>query len=434
MIASASESPASPGRFRYMKPGMKALYFNPTLPRAILSKTLSLFSKNAYWVKGSPLVYREVPVPELPGQEWIRVKCRLTGICGSDMAAITLKGSLDNPIKHFVSFPIFLGHEIVGEIDFLGEAVEDLTTADRVAVYPLLSCEPRGVSPPCPNCQKGEFGLCQNLAEGDLPPGQCIGMNSRTGGGFSEYLVAHRSQVFRIPDSIPDEHAVLLDPLGVALHSVLLAQVVPSDKVLVIGAGIIGLCVIQMIRALGIDCKVHVVARHDFQKELAVQCGADQVIADPENPRSSARLAEDLQARQYASRFTQPFFIGGFDRIFDCVGTAETLQRSICWSNHRGRVILVGASPSKRFEWSLLYWKEVQLVGSVSYGMETVQGKRRHGIEILLEMLEEKRLRLDLLPVQTFRLADYRMALRSLVGKSQGRTVKVAFDFRDQAP
>ncbi len=65
--------------------------------------------------------------------------------------------------------------------------------------------------------------------------------------------------------------------------------------------------------------------------------------------------------------------------------------------------------------------------------METVQGKRRHGIEIVLEMLEEKRLRLDLLPVQTFRLADYRMALRSLVGKSQGRTVKVAFDFRDQA-
>ena len=416
-----------------MKPRMKALYFYPTLPRAILSKTLSLLSKHAYWMKGSPLIYGEAPIPELPGQEWIRIKCRLTGICGSDMAAITLKGSLDNPIKHFLSFPMFLGHEIVGEIDSLGEAVKDLITAERVAVYPLLSCAPRGISPPCPNCQKGEFGLCHNLAEGTLPPGQCIGMNSRTGGGFSEYLVAHRSQVFRIPDSIPDEHAVLLDPLGVALHSVLLAQILPSDKVLVIGAGIIGLCVIQMIRALDIDCKVYVVARHDFQKKLAVQCGANRIIEDTEDPTKSVLLAEDLQAKQYASRFVKPFFMGGFDRTFDCVGTAETLQRSICWSNHRGRVILVGASPSKRFEWSLLYWKEVQLIGSISFGVETVQGKRRHAIEIVLEMLEEKRLRLDLLSVQTFRLADYRVALKSLLGKSQAQTVKVAFDFRDQA-
>ena len=416
-----------------MKPRMKALYFNPTLPRAILSKTLSLFSKDAYWIKGSPLIYGEAPIPELPGQDWIRIKCRLTGICGSDMAAITLKGSLDNPIKHFLSFPMFLGHEIVGEIDSLGKAVKDLTTAERVAVYPLLSCAPRGISPPCPNCQKGELGLCQNLAEGNLPPGQCIGMNSRTGGGFSEYLVAHRSQVFRIPDSVPDEHAVLLDPLGVALHSVLLAQILPSNKVLVIGAGIIGLCVIQMIRALDIDCEVYVVARHDFQKELAVQCGANRIIEDTEDATKSVLLAEDLQAKQYASRFVKPFFMGGFDRTFDCVGTAETLQRSICWSNHRGRVILVGASPSKRFEWSLLYWKEVQLIGSISFGMETVQGKRRHAIEIVLEMLEEKRLRLDLLSVQTFRLADYRVALKSLLGKSQAQTVKIAFDFRDQA-
>lgn len=409
---------------------MKALCFNPTLPRAIFAKALSMFSGDAYWSKGSPLIYTEAPVPELPGPEWVRIKTRLTGVCGSDMAAITLKGSLDNPIKHFISFPMFLGHEIVGEIDSVGDAVRDAHTGERVVVYVILSCAPRGISPPCPNCHNGDFGLCQNLAEGDLPPGQCIGTNNRTGGGFSEFLVAHRSQVFPIPDSIPDEHAMLLDPLGVGLHSVLRAQVLSSHKVLVIGAGIVGLSVIQMIRALDIDCKVYVVARHGFQKELAVQCGADQIIEDTEDPAKSIRLAEDLKAKQYASRFVKPFFMGGFDRIFDCVGTAETIQRSIGWANHRGRVILVGASPSHRFEWSLLYWKEVEWVGSMSFGMETVQGKRRHTVEIVFEMVEEGKLRLDLLPIQTFRLTDYRMAFRSLRGKSQGRTVKVAFDFR----
>lgn len=409
---------------------MKALYFNPTLPRAIFTKLLSMFTKEAYWSRVSPLIYGEAPVPDLPGREWVRIQSRLSGVCGSDMSAITMKGSLDNPIKHFISFPMFLGHEIVGEILSLGEAVTDLQVGERVAVYPLLSCVPRGIDPPCTNCQKGNFGLCQNLAEGNLPPGQCIGTNNRTGGGFSEFLVAHRSQVFPIPDSIPEEHAVLLDPLGVALHAVLLAGLDPSQKVLVIGAGIIGLSVIQMIRALDLGCKVYVVARHGFQKDLAVQCGDDEIIADTEDPTSSARLAKDLKARQYASRFVKPFFMGGFEVIFDCVGTAETLQRSIHWANHRGRVVLVGASPSKRFEWSLLYWKEIQLLGSVSFGMETVRGRRRHAIEILLEMMEGEKLRLDLFRVQTFRLADYRNALRSLLGKSQGRTVKVAFDFR----
>jgi len=409
---------------------MKALTFNPTPPRVIFAKALSVSSKDAYWSKGSPLIYGEVPVPELPGPEWVRIKTRLTGVCGSDMAAITLKGSLDNPIKHFTSFPMFLGHEIVGEIDSVGDAVRDVPTGERVVVYVILSCAPRGISPPCPNCHNGDFGLCQNLAEGDLPPGQCIGTNNRTGGGFSEFLVAHRSQVHPIPDCLPDEHAVLLDPLGVALHSVLRGQALSSHKVLVIGAGILGLSVIQMIRALGIDSKIYVVARHRFQKELAVQCGADQIIEDAEDPTKSIHLAEDLQAKQYASRFVKPFFMGGFDRIFDCVGTAGTIQKSIAWANHRGRVILVGASPSKRFEWSLLYWKEVDLVGSMSFGMETVRGKRRHAVEIVLEMVEEGRLRLDLLPVRTFRLADYRMAFRSLLGKSQDRTVKVAFDFR----
>ena len=122
--------------------------------------------------------------------------------------------------------------------------------------------------------------------------------------------------------------------------------------------------------------------------------------------------------------------MGGFDRTLDCVGTARTLRTSIGWANHRGKVLLVGASPSKRFEWSLLYWKEIELAGCMSFGTETVQGRHRNAIEIVFELAANKKLRLDLLPVQTFRLADYRTAFRTLLGKSQGRTVKVAFDFR----
>ena len=409
---------------------MKALYFNPTLVRAIPTKLLSFVTNQVYGSKVSPLIYGEAPIPELPSEEWVRLRTRLTGICGSDLTAITLKGGLDNPISQFISFPMYLGHEIVSEIDHLGQDVKGFREGDRVTIYPILSCEPRGISPLCSCCERGDFALCTNLASGNLPPGQCIGVNNRTGGGFSEYLVAHRSQLFRIPDSIPDEQAVLLDPLCVALHAVLLRKPEPGHRVLVLGAGVIGLCVIQILRALDFDCRVYVVARHDFQKEMALSFGADRIIEDTNDPKVTASLAEELHAQQYASRFVKPFFMGGFDITYDCVGSAKTIQKSTYCANQRGRVVLLGASPPERFEWSLLFWKEIDLVGSLSYGMEEVRGKRRHAFEIAFELMEQKRLLLEEIPVQTYRLAEYRNALRDLLRKGNSRLVKAAIDFR----
>ncbi len=408
---------------------MKALYFQPDVRRVIAAKLLSLVSKDAYWGKASPLVFGEVPEPKLPSPDWAKIKCRLSGICGSDLAAVTLKGSLDNPITKFISFPMFLGHEIVGEIAEVGQGIRDFRAGQRVVLYPILSCAPRAISPLCPSCQKGDYHLCQNYAEGCLPPGQCIGVNSRTGGGFSEYVVAHHSQLFRVPDDMPDDHAVLFDPLCVGLHAVLMAGLEDSQTVLVIGSGIIGLSVIQMIRALNKRCKVYAVARYDFQKELAFQCGADKVLADSDDPKLSADLAEELKAKQYHSRFVKPFFMGGFDAVLDCIGSAATLHQSIRWTRHDGKVILVGANPSQRFEWSLLYWKEIHLSGSISYAVETIDGGRVHAFDIVSRMIAQQRLKLDLLPVHRFPLGQYQHAFRSLVEKGKHRPVKVAFAF-----
>ena len=139
---------------------------------------------------------------------------------------------------------------------------------------------------------------------------------------------------------------------------------------------------------------------------------------------------EELHARQHASRFVKPFFVGGFDVAYDCVGSAKTIQKSTYWANQRGRVVLVGASPPERFEWSLLFWKEVRLIGSLSYGMETVEGQRRHAFEIALEMIEQERVRLDQIPVATYPVADYRRALKDLLHKGDSRLVKAALTLR----
>jgi len=92
----------------------------------------------------------------------------------------------------------------------------------------------------------------------------------------------------------------------------------------------------------------------------------------------------------------------------------------------------VGSSPPKRFEWSLLYWKEIELIGSVSYGMETVGAVRRHAFEVALDWMREGRLRTDLFPVRTYPLHAYREAIRSLLEKGTSHVVKAAFDFRQE--
>ncbi len=408
---------------------MKALYFKPDLHRVVLTKLLSLVTADAYWWRYSPLILGNVPLPERPSPEWVTLRPRLSGICGSDLAAITLKGSLDNPISTFISLPMVLGHEIVAEVAEPGEAVRDLGKGERVAVYPLLYCVPRAIHPLCPSCQKGHFHLCSNFAQGALPPGQCIGVNSRTGGGFSEYFVAHRAQLFPVPETVTDAQAVLLDPLSVGLHAVLTAGIEDSDTVLVIGAGIIGLSVMVMIRALGKKSTIYAVARYPFQKERAIQCGANEVLYERGDLQMSRELGQALNLRVYRSRFVRPFFMGGFDAAFDCVGTAKTLEQCIRWTRHSGRVVLVGASPSQRFEWSLLYWKEIRLLGSISYAMETIEGAKVHAFNVVMNMIQDGRLHLEPLTVRTYPLEQYREAFRSLVHKGAHQPIKVAFTF-----
>jgi threonine dehydrogenase-like Zn-dependent dehydrogenase len=210
---------------------------------------------------------------------------------------------------------------------------------------------------------------------------------------------------------------------------VLQAALEDSHKVLVIGAGIVGLSVIQMIRALGSKSMVYAVARYDFQKELASKSGADRVLNDSDDLNVTAQLADELKARYYYSRFVKPFLMGGFDVIFDCVGTAETIHKGIRWANQGGKVVLIGASPAKRFEWSLLYWKEIKLLGSLSYGMETVNGIRMHAFDAAFQMIEQNRLKLDIFPIHKYRLDEYQEAFAGLVHKGKSQPVKTAFVF-----
>jgi threonine dehydrogenase-like Zn-dependent dehydrogenase len=167
-------------------------------------KLLGRFFPALYWSAVSNLRLREVPEPRLLWRDWVRVRPILSGICASDLAGVTLKHSFDSFMSAFASFPIGLGHEVVGRVVEVGEGRlrqsspqdyvgrtgcpsvdgREVSVGDRVNLDPYLHCRIRGIDPPCPSCQRGETATCQNFHEGKLPPG--TGSNNFTRGTWSD--------------------------------------------------------------------------------------------------------------------------------------------------------------------------------------------------------------------------------------------------------
>jgi threonine dehydrogenase-like Zn-dependent dehydrogenase len=120
----------------------------------------------------------------------------------------------------FTSFPCVIGHEICGRIDAVGSGVTEVNSGDIVTVAPALNCSAREIDPPCPPCRQGMVANCENYANGNLAPGMITGRCADTGGGFAPYFVAHKSQIFKLPEDTVPETGVLIEPLTVGLQSV----------------------------------------------------------------------------------------------------------------------------------------------------------------------------------------------------------------------
>src|SRR2546426_7852879 len=229
---------------------MKALIFNPTIPRFLVTKALSAVSRAAVWGPTSPLQYRDIAEPPLPGEDWVRVGVRLGGICGSDLHTIHLDTS--PAMSALTSFPFVLGHENVGTVLEAGRAVPTLRPGQRVTVEPVLPCAARGV-PACPLCAAGRYNLCVRTTEGHLSPGLMIGACRDTGGSWSASFVAHRSQVLSIPDGVTDEGALMAEPMACAGHPLLSSPPPDRSTVLVIGGGVSSQSAISGVRAFSRD-------------------------------------------------------------------------------------------------------------------------------------------------------------------------------------
>jgi threonine dehydrogenase-like Zn-dependent dehydrogenase len=402
-----------------------ALRYKKSVPRYLLMRAGAKRIKGLETSRFSPLQLEEIPEPKLPTPEWVRVRPLLSGICGSDLGTLSSENS--PYFSPLTSPPFVLGHEVVGVV---AEDKGDLRAGERVVLEPALGCEVRGIDLPCPYCAAGRYALCVNVARGAISPGIQTGFCRDTGGGWSEgSLVAHPSQLHRVPEDLPDEAAVAVEPLSCAVHAALMMNPGQDETVLVIGAGSVGLFVVAALRQLTRPGRVICVAKHERQREEALRLGADEVVHPKEIYKElPARLGTDV----YKPELGKPVVMGGAEKVFECVGAAGTMEDAVRLTRPGGEVALVGMPPARScLDLTALWYKEVSMTGAYAYGVEEYQGERVKCFELALRIASE--IGLETLVGPRFKLRQYREAVATARASGRNGHIKVVFDHREEA-
>jgi (R,R)-butanediol dehydrogenase/meso-butanediol dehydrogenase/diacetyl reductase len=278
---------------------------------------------------GQPLIVEDIAEPR-PGPDEVVLRIGRCGICGSDL-------HMTREAAFAVQPGTVLGHEFAGEIVEVGSAVETLSTGDRVAVAPLRSCGH------CPSCRAGEPAWCARM--------------SLQGGGFAEFAVAADRQCLKLPQNTSVADGALVEPLAVALHAVALAGLEPGARVLVMGAGPIGLAVAYWARRRGAT-RVTVSDLTALQSEIAFVVGATGFVK-----------AEGDMGTSVASTLGGPP-----DIVFECVGKPGILAQALDQVRPRGTIILLGlcTSPDGFVPFRAVS-KEVRFISSAFFNMREYQ-------------------------------------------------------------
>ena len=271
----------------------------------------------------TPLALETLPDPT-PDAGQVVVKVGRCGICGSDL-------HMTEDAAYGCRHGDVLGHEFAGEVVGLGREVEGFRTGDLVSVIPLKSCGK------CEHCRKGEVQWCAQFG--------------LQGGGYAEYALTRPNQCVRLPAGLSLADGAIVEPLAVALHGVNLAGLTTGDKVLILGAGPIGLAVAFWAQRMG-AAKVAVQDIAEFQRSRALGMGADVFVVDPADPVGSAEAG-----------------LGGkADIVFECVGIPGLIDQAVQQVRNRGTVLLLGlcTRPDPINSFAMLS-KEVKLVTSAFF-------------------------------------------------------------------
>ena len=398
---------------------MKSLYVDNELWRILYLQAASFISKKAAFTRLAPLQYRDVPEPEIPNPRWLKVKNIGCGLCGSDINLMYM--NIDPKVFPAATPGIarkFLGHEMVGKVVEAGSEVTDVAVGDRVCLrIDWPSCYQMEIDPMCPQCQKGAYMQCRNLGAVDPPI-------PNTGGGFSPYMVMHRTQPFKVPAELSDDQAVLLEPLACAVHGVYKRMPEKGERVLVVGCGTIGLLTVAAAKAMQPEAEVMALARYPFQAAMAKKLGADDVIIGEKNPHRA--VAEKTDARYIEGPLKNKILIGGFDVVYDTVGKDQSIHDALRWIRSNGSLVILGINlkPGK-IDYTPVWHQEIRVTGTNCHANEA---ENVTSFDLALSLIMEKRVSLDGMVTHHLPMERYRDAVDLFLGKGGAGAIKIILD------
>lgn len=321
-----------------------------------------------------PLLAESIPDPE-PGDGEVVVRVGRCGICGSDL-------HMTEDAAYGIAPGAILGHEFAGEVVALGRGTEGLAAGDLVSVIPLRSCGR------CETCLAGEPAWCANFG--------------LQGGGYAEFALTRPNQCVKLPKTASLADGAIIEPLAVALHGVNLSGLRAGDKVLVLGAGPIGLAVAFWARRLGAG-RVVVQDVAGFQRDRALAMGASDFVVDRDRPVEASDRA-----------------LGGkADIVFECVGIPGLIAQAVEQVRVKGTILLLGlCTRPDTFNSFAMLSREIRLITSAFF--------KRQEYEAALDALNAGAVEPRMLVTDTIALDDVPTVFEGLKQRTHQCKVLIA--------
>ncbi|MEO5958117.1 MAG: galactitol-1-phosphate 5-dehydrogenase [Opitutaceae bacterium] len=281
----------------------------------------------------SRLEFTDFPSPT-PGDDEVLLRIRACGICGSDIHGWDGSTGRRRP-------PLIMGHEASGEIVAVGPKVDRWKKGDRVTFDSTISCGQ------CAYCRSGQVNLCDNRRVVGVAPAEY-----RQHGAFAEHVAVPARILYALPKNLTFPQAAMIEPVSIAVHAVQRVKVSPNDTAVVVGAGMIGLFVIQVLRWAGAK-QIVAVDLAENRLALAKELGATHTLKSDacDVPAEVAKLTGGQ----------------GADLAFEVVGVSPTLNLAIATLRRGGSAVLVGnLAPKTDFPLQAVVTRELTLYGTCS--------------------------------------------------------------------
>ena len=306
-----------------------------------------------------------------PGPGDVLIKVMASGICSTDIHI--LEG------KYLGDYPMIPGHEFAGNVELIGDAVSRIRVGDKVAVEPNIACDN------CSYCLNNQQNFCENW--------QAIGVTLP--GGMAEYVLAPEKAVFNIGD-LENEEGAFVEPLSCVMHGIHKTRIRLADNVMILGAGPIGILLLQVIKLQGARC-VTVVELDPTRAKAAEVAGADQVY------RTLDKLSQEA-----------------FEVVIDATGVIPIMNRTLEFVKKGGTILLFGVPPIAKvaFDAFTLFRKGVTILTSFTSVRNTIQA---------IELLKNKRIDVRQLISHRLPLEEFEFGIQLIQTKKENAKKVIIF-------